>query len=137
MPNRELSVLIVDDEKDIADSAREVLEHLVPNCHVVTADTCAHGLEALARCSFDAVLVDYRMPDRTGLEFIRLAHDIEPNVPIILMTAYGSMDMAMTAVNTFHVDGFLPKPIDAQRLVGAVEEAVRLAPVPDAIPLQW
>lgn len=122
--DREFTVLVVDDEKDIAESAREVIEKMVPHCHVETAASCEQGIAALMRKPFDAVLVDYKMPHHTGLDFIREAHGLEPDVPAILMTAYGSIDLAAAAVNDCHVDGFLAKPIDAATLASAVEGAL-------------
>ncbi|MFO1533735.1 MAG: response regulator [Thermoplasmatota archaeon] len=115
----------MDDEKDTTDSARDVIQMMVPHCRVETADSCAHGLDAVSRGSFDAVLVDYRMPERNGLEFIRQMHGLQPDVPAILMTAYGSIEVASEAINDCHVDGFLAKPLDAMRLAETVEGAIR------------
>lgn len=140
---RPVNVLVVDDEKDIAASAREVLETLVPNCRVETADSCKQGLDALRRHPFDAVLVDYRMPQHSGLEFIREARGLEPEVPAILMTAYASFELATEAVNGLHIDGFLAKPIDALTLAHAVSGAVHRDPrsppqqVADDAPISW
>lgn len=139
--DRKMTVLVVDDEKDIADSAREVLEAMVPNCHVETADSCANGIATMMRQPIDAVLVDYRMPEHTGLDFIREARGLEPSVPAILMTAYANMDLASQAINAVHVDGFLAKPIDAATLAHAIESALQRAagpvPTPDDMPLRW
>jgi DNA-binding NtrC family response regulator len=121
---RHYSILVVDDEKDIVESARDVLEGMLPNCTVRMADSVSHAMAALEKEPFDAVLVDYRMPDRNGLDFIKQAREKEPQVAAILMTAYGNMDIAARAVNQCHVDGFLPKPLDALTLVETVRAAL-------------
>jgi len=139
-PEAGFSVLVVDDEQDIAEAARDVIEQMVPHCHVETADSCAQGLDAMSRHPFDAVLVDYRMPAGNGFEFIRAARAAQPEVPVILMTAYGSIELATEAVNACHVDGFLAKPIDAQALAQAVEGAIHRGagePTSDEARLAW
>ena len=134
------AILVVDDEEDIAETAREVIEHFLPGSHVVTADSSAAGLAALRRAPFDAVLVDYRMPDGNGLDFIRAAHDVAPDVPAILMTAYGSIEVATEAVNACHVDGFLAKPLGAEQLAAAIQGAISRShgiPQDDGVPMAW
>lgn len=139
-PPHPMAILVVDDEEDIAETAREVIEHFLPGSHVVTAESSAAGLAALRRAPFDAVLVDYRMPDGNGLDFIRAAHDVAPDVPAILMTAYGSIEMATEAVNACHVDGFLSKPVGARQLADAIQGAVTRShgtPQADGETLYW
>jgi len=121
---RKVRILVVDDEVDIAKSAAEVIERLVPNCEAEWAPSCAGGLAALSRAPFDAVVVDYRMPDKSGLEFIRRARDLEPGLPIVLMTAYASMDVATQAINVAHVDAFLRKPVHPEALARAITAAI-------------
>jgi DNA-binding NtrC family response regulator len=134
------AILVVDDEEDIAETAREVIEHFLPGSHVVTAESSAAGLAALRRAPFDAVLVDYRMPDGNGLDFIRAAHGVAPDVPAILMTAYGSIEVATEAVNACHVDGFLSKPVGARQLADAIQGAIARShgiPQDDGVPMAW
>lgn len=119
------SVLIVDDDADIVASAREVIERFVPGARVAAASSCAAGLAALAKAPVDLAIVDYRMPGRNGLEFVGRAHELEPGLPVILMTGVDSVDVVARAINEHGVEGFLPKPFDAVVLAEAVQKALR------------
>lgn len=126
------SVLIVDDDAAIAESARQTLERFVPGVRVTVANSYATGLGALGSLPVDLVLVDYRMPGHTGLELAARAHQLEPGLPVILMTGYASVDVAARAVNEFGVQGFLPKPFDAVVLAETVRKALSNAPAASA-----
>jgi DNA-binding NtrC family response regulator len=140
--DRMFRVLVVEDDAEIAKCMKDAIELLVPRCEVQTADGYAKGVEALKRDPIDAVLVDYRMPGRSGVDFIRTARDLEPNVPAILMTAYGSVDLVVEACNALHVDGFLSKPVRAEELAHAVQGALERSdamaqPAADGQPVAW
>lgn len=121
------TVLVVDDDPDIVDSVREVLERFVPGVQVATAKSASAGLALLRALHVDLVLVDYKMPGRNGLEFLERAQELEPGLPVILMTGFGSVDVAARAVNRHRVQGFLPKPFDAVVLADTVQAALRRA----------
>jgi CheY-like chemotaxis protein len=118
------SVLIVDDEPDIALSAREAIERFVPGAHVTVANSYASAVAALEKEPVDVALVDYRMPGKDGLEFVSRAHELEPGLPVILMTGHGSVEVAARAINRHQVQGFLPKPFDAVVLAETVQAAL-------------
>jgi len=125
-------VLIVDDDADVAESARQTIERFVPGAHVHVANSYASGLRALKRTPVDLVLVDYRMPGHTGLEFAGRAHQLEPGLPVILMTGFASVDVAARAINLHGVQGFLPKPFDAVVLAQTVQKALQAHAAPAA-----
>src|SRR5580700_10762122 len=86
------SILVVDDESEI----REGLELLLQTegYHVSSAETAVLGLSRLEERPFDLMLLDVSLPDRNGIELLREIHRRDPLVSVILITAYGSIDMA-------------------------------------------
>src|SRR6202789_3761055 len=86
------SILVVDDELEI----REGLEALLTseNFEVTLAETGQAGLQKLENHPFDLMLLDVSLPDRNGLELLREIRLRDPQLSIILITAYGSIDMA-------------------------------------------
>jgi DNA-binding NtrC family response regulator len=102
VPHTPASVLIIDDEEII----REALEALLSGegCTVRTAATGAEGLEAIADGQFDAVLLDLMLPDRNGLDVLEDIKRIDDELPVVMITAYGTIDNAVTATKqgAFH-----------------------------------
>ena len=124
--------LIVDDEPDI----RELLAITLTRMGVTTA--CAEDLacarQTLAGRRFDLVLTDMHLPDGSGLELIADIQRDWPQTPVAVITAYGSMETAITALKAGAYD-FICKPIDLARLRELVSAALSLAqcpPVEDA-----
>ena len=111
-------VLIVDDEKNIRFSLSKALEKLE-----VPVETAASGEEALGKLTqadYDLMLLDLRMPGMDGMEVLRQVSQQLPELKVIIITAYGSLDLAVEAMRLGAVD-FLQKPID----VTQVREMVR------------
>src|SRR5271156_6997078 len=101
------SILVVDDEIEI----REGLEALLTseNFQVTLAETGAAGLQKLEDNPFDLMLLDVSLPDRNGLELLREIRLRDPQLSIILITAYGSIDMAPPALQG-GATGFFSQP---------------------------
>lgn len=116
-------VLIVDDEPDI----RELLEITLSRMKLDTLSACDLG-EAqtmLARSTFDLCLTDMRLPDGTGLELVQHIQQHYPQMPVAMITAYGNLDTAVSALKSGAFD-FLTKPVDLARLRELVSNALRL-----------
>jgi CheY-like chemotaxis protein len=111
-------ILIVDDEKNIRLALSMSLEKLeVP---VETAASGEEALEKLAQGGYELMLLDLRMPGMDGMEVLRRVSQQMPELKIIIITAYGSIDLAVEAMKLGAVD-FLQKPFDANQ----VREMVR------------
>jgi DNA-binding NtrC family response regulator len=115
------SILVVDDEIEI----REGLEALLTseNFQVTLADTGAAGLQKLEDSPFDLMLLDVSLPDRNGLELLREIRLRDPQISIILITAYGSIDMARAAFKGGAQD-FITKPWSNDELVAQISVAI-------------
>lgn len=121
-------ILIVDDEPDI----RELLEITLGRMKLETrsARDVAEAREWLGRESFDLCLTDMRLPDGTGLDLVYFIQQRYPQVPVAMITAFGSLDTAINALKAGAFD-FLTKPVDLPRLRELVGAALRMpAPAP-------
>jgi two-component system response regulator PilR (NtrC family) len=119
-------VLIVDDEPDI----RELLEITLGRMKLDTycARNAGEALALLQREPFDLCLTDMRLPDGSGLELVQHIQQHYPQVPVAMITAFGSLDTAINALKAGAFD-FLTKPVDLTRLRELVTSAL-LLPVP-------
>jgi DNA-binding NtrC family response regulator len=115
------SILVVDDEIEI----REGLEALLTSegFEVTPAETGEAGLQRLEDRPFDLMLLDVSLPDRNGLELLREIRRRDPNLSIILITAFGSIDMARQAFKGGAQD-FITKPWSNDELIAQVSVAI-------------
>jgi len=110
---REKSVLIVDDEKNIRLTLSQALEVLE-----VETDTAANGEEALAKLKereFCLILLDLKMPGMDGMEVLRRVREIRPDIRVIILTAYGTIESAVEAMKLGAID-FIQKPFSAEEI---------------------
>jgi two-component system response regulator PilR (NtrC family) len=121
------SALIVDDELDI----RELLEITMMRMGIETQSAAtlkeAHGL--LAKQSFDICLTDMKLPDGNGLELIKYIQEKYPHIPVAMITAFGSMELAINALKAGAFD-FINKPIDLAKLRELINNALKLSAAP-------
>lgn len=115
--------LIIDDEPDI----RELLEITLGRMKLDTrsARNLKEARELLAREHYDLCLTDMRLPDGSGLELVQYIQQQHPQLPVAMITAYGSLDTAIGALKAGAFD-FLTKPVDLNRLRELVNTALRL-----------
>ena len=116
--------LIVDDEPDI----RELLEITLGRMKLetVAAADLTSALEHLKNETFDLCLTDMHLPDGNGLELVEHINVHHPDLPVAMITAFGSMDTAISALKAGAFD-FLQKPIDLEHLRALVESALKIS----------
>jgi DNA-binding NtrC family response regulator len=115
-------VLVVDDDASMCDM---LVSDLSEQGFTVTARTSANAaLEALAPGAFDAVVTDLNMPGMDGLELCRTIAGADPDVPVIVITAFGSIETAVAAIRGGAYD-FVTKPLDVEALALAVDRAIQ------------
>jgi DNA-binding NtrC family response regulator len=119
MPNG--SILVIDDEAEI----REGLELLLSSegYSVTSAETGEVGLARLEQDPFDLLLLDVSLPGRSGLDLLRDIRQRDPHLPVVLITAYGSIDMARQAFKSGAQD-YITKPWSNDELLAQIASAV-------------
>ena len=110
-------ILLVDDDAWIRDSMSICLS--CEGCRVTTAKTAREGLEALQQGGVDILICDYQLPDRDGLDLLREAKNLAPQVPMILITAFGSRQLYAQAA-AIGVDIFIDKPFNSHTIEHAI-----------------
>ena len=90
------SVLIIDDEAEIRESLQTLLE--LEGFEVETAESGEDGLTRMAERPFDLVLLDLALPGRDGMDILSEIHTHDPRLPVIMITAYGTVENAVRAM---------------------------------------
>ena len=114
-------VLLVEDK----DSLRTMIRHaLEGQAHVVLeARDEAEAIQHMRQSRPAVVLTDLKLPSGDGLGVLRAAKELDPELQVVVMTAYGSIQDAVTAMKEGAMD-FLAKPVDPDHLVLMVERAI-------------
>jgi len=115
------SVLLVDDDANILETAKDILEEA--KYVITTASNGAQALEKLDQNEFNVVVVDFQLPDATGLELARKVRERNDHTCVILMTGHASLEMAVKAIQEAVYD-YLIKPVDPSRLKRTIEKAI-------------
>jgi CheY-like chemotaxis protein len=122
-------VLVVDDERDVEDLFRQQFRREL-RAGLFVMDFAYSAPEALARISRPSdiqlilLLSDINMPGMTGLELLPKVRELRPDVPVVMITAYGDADTRARAIKA-GADGFFTKPIDFTLLRNAIIERLQ------------
>ncbi len=116
-------VLIIDDDFGPRESLRILLKY---DYEVSVASSVAEGLEHVKQHAFDTIIMDNRMPGRSGLEGIADIRAIDESVSIIMLTGYGTLETACEAFRNRATD-FMTKPPDTDAMLAAVAKNVALS----------
>jgi len=119
--SRGLRVLIVDDEPLIRWSLAETLSEY--GHHVTEASDGASALTSLdSQESPDVIVLDYRLPDSSDLSLLKYLKYVDPNIEVIMMTAFGAPEMTCQALS-LGVWCVVPKPFEVQEMADLVTQA--------------
>lgn len=116
-------VLVIDDEESIRFGLTRLLQQAGYAC--LTAATAAEGFETFTRHSPAVVLLDLRLPDMQGMDFMRKLKETDRYVSIIIMTAYGTIETAVNALKA-GAENFLTKPIDPDNLIVLLKKTMEI-----------
>ncbi|MCS6989978.1 MAG: response regulator [Chloroherpetonaceae bacterium] len=119
MSSAKFQLLLVDDEPLILQSLALLFEDYV----VHAAESGIKGLEILKHHPIDVIISDQRMPQMSGVDFLRIAKDISPNSIRILLTGYADLQAVVDSVNVGEIFRYVHKPWNAEKL----RETVRFA----------
>ncbi len=114
-------ILIVEDEKLLRWSLRERLTN--EGYDVLEADSGRSARQKMAAEDVDLLLLDYRLPDSTGLDLLKEATVTHPDVPVIMMTAYSTVETAVEAIKVGAFD-YINKPFNQDEMILTVRKAL-------------
>jgi len=115
------SILIIDDEQEIRESLEQILG--VEGYRLASAATAEEGLKKMDEGVFDLVLLDINLPDRNGLELLKILRRDSPDAGVIMITAYDSSQMAFQASKE-GAESYITKPWDNDKLLLEIRNAL-------------
>src|ERR1700742_411168 len=115
------SILVIDDEAGIRKTLQVLLT--LEGYGVRTAIDGEQGLRILEVENFDLILLDLALPGQTGLELLPQIKDRQPETPVIMITAYGTVDNVVEAIRT-GAENFIQKPWDNEKLMADIRSAI-------------
>jgi two-component system, NtrC family, response regulator AtoC len=124
-PAEKGSILIIDDEAVVRESLRDSLKDI----HNVTiAETGEEALDLVKKQDFDILIVDVRLPGKSGLEVIKEVSELNPYIRSIVITAYPSVELSVQAMKQGAVD-FIVKPVHIDDLEKLINENLLKRPL--------
>jgi DNA-binding response OmpR family regulator len=115
------TILIVDDEQNICTSLREVLAY--DGHRALSATNGATALQILAREAVDLIVLDLNMPEMNGLELVHIIHEQWPLTVIVILTGYGTLDSALSALR-HGVHDYLLKPASPDEIKSSIRRGL-------------
>jgi DNA-binding NtrC family response regulator len=115
-------ILIVDDEIDLLNGLQRIITSDI-DCEALTAENGHDALKILKKESIDLLLADVRMPDMDGMGLLRETRKIDPAITVILMTAYGTIELAVQAIQDGAYD-FIRKPFDEDQMIHVLQKGL-------------
>ena len=119
MKKRAKRILVLDDEFNVQESLRIVLTH--QGHEVITPRSPAEGINLLNEGSFDLLILDLKIPGYDGFEILESVHSKDPNIKVIIITGFGTLDVARRALSS-GAQYYFDKPIDLDRFIKCIEE---------------
>ena len=116
------TLLLVDDETSIVSSLKRLLRG--DGYRILTANSGSDGLKILAEHTVDVIVSDQRMPEMTGVEFLRNVRQLYPDTVRIVLSGFTELQTVTDAVNAGAIYKFLTKPWDDEQLRSHIQEAV-------------
>jgi len=115
------TILIVEDKESMAQMLKETME--TGGYHPLIARDGMEGIRKIRENKIDVVLTDLKLPKKDGIEVLRAAKEENPLLPVIMMTAFGTVDVAVKAIKEGAFD-FITKPFDTDHLLHLIKKAL-------------
>lgn len=115
-------ILVIDDEQVVIDAAKKIL--LSEGYTVDTVSDAESGIERLQRFEYRMILTDLMLPRMSGMEFIGIVKKLNPQIVLVMITGYGTLDNAVASFSEGVFD-YIPKPFSLDELLGVVTRAIR------------
>ena len=130
MANSKQHIFFVDDAPAVRKSVAKTLKW--SGCKVTCFANAADCLEKLRAQNCDLLITDVKMPDMDGIELVRRAKSIAPWLPVLVITGYGDIPMAVGAVKAGAAD-FIEKPLHRESFLESVQTALRQGALKDLV----
>lgn len=120
---KNMSILYVEDEKDLREVTHEILKSFTKNQYI--AENGQEGLELFKKYekNIDLIVTDINMPILNGLEMAKEIKNINPNIPIIITTAFSNKEYLLESID-IGIDKYVLKPIDIAKLLQAMSQSI-------------
>ena len=122
MESKPVNILIIDDDRIYADGCEQLLTNA--GYSVKTTHRAHEGLELALSGKYHVVFVDYRMPEMNGLEFLQVVRAVKPNLDIVMVTGYASIEMAVKVIQNGAYD-YIQKPFPPEKLLAVIDKIVK------------
>src|ERR1039458_4409756 len=116
-----IKILVLDDEEDMLKGFGKLLEAQGHKAYL--ASNAAAATKVLEEEEIDIVFTDLLMPDADGLQVLEMVQKFNPSIPVIIFSAYGTVDRAVVAMKAGAFD-FIEKPFDAERVTLVIQKAM-------------
>ena len=116
-------VLLVDDDSELLDISRILMQRAEPSLEIVVADSVKIGLDKIEQEKFDVIIADYLMPDSTGLDLLEILRSGGDDTGFIIWTGHSSEDVAIKALN-LGVDHYIVKGPDTKKQFKIIQDTI-------------
>ncbi|MHC4267619.1 MAG: helix-turn-helix domain-containing protein [Planctomycetota bacterium] len=117
-----INILVIDDDKDICESIKKLLT--IDGFNVKTITRPLHTLRELKKQTYHLIILDLRMPEINGEELLREIRKVNPDISVIILTAFPSVDSAVQALQS-QVFDYVKKPFNINDLRATIKKALR------------
>ncbi len=115
-------ILVLDDDSNLLEIIKMRLE--ASDYDVITVQDEEDALKAVKEQAFDLSIIDLQLKERDGISVMEDVHKITPEIPVIILTAYGSIENAVEAMNKGAFD-YMTKPFDSRELLSQIKKALK------------
>jgi DNA-binding NtrC family response regulator len=122
MKKHDINILVIDDDKDICESLRKIL--VLDGYNVKTISKAINALRELKKNTYHLIILDLKMPEMSGEDLLREIRTNDPDVSVIILTAYPSVDSAVQALQS-QVFDYIKKPFKINELRDKTRSALR------------
>ena len=127
--SRDMKALVLEDDELIAELLQTILVGLYPGAAVYVCDRLAEALEQARQSRFDLFLVDWNLPDGSGLRLVRQVRGSDDQVPVVIISARSDRESVLSAAH-YGISGYITKPFDVETVHRRLKDLV--APGVDA-----
>jgi DNA-binding NtrC family response regulator len=118
---RKMKILLIDDDEWIRGSLQLFFE--TEGCQLIALETAEQGLAALRENTYDIIIVDYKLPGKDGIEFLKQIRNAHSDAIKILITAYKS-EALVSEAKKLDIQGFIEKPLTSETFFGSLSYLV-------------